>query len=123
MFHIEAVRILDDHVYGLVGQNWYYICDSILDIEIDDECVKVKCESFTPHIKDIFTIILSENRSGTAVVRKEYLRNGDIRKSEFFTIKDVVKRSTIKVNKKPEYFVEALKRVRENSIERDWKKK
>lgn len=123
MLHIEAVRILDDHVYGLIGQNWYYICDGVLDIEMDKECVKVKCESFTPHIKDIFDIILRETDLGVAVVRKEYLRNGNIRKSEFFTIKDVVRHSTIKVNKKPEYFGDALKRVRENSIERDWKKK
>lgn len=75
-----------------------------------------------PQLKNIFVIILSENQSGVAVTRKEYTRHGKFIKNEFYTIKDIVRMSTQKVNGKPEYFGDILKRLRETSIERDWKK-
>ena len=75
-----------------------------------------------PQIKDVFTIILGERENGVAVTKDEYTRHGKFIKHEFYTIKDIVRMSTQKVNSKPEYFGEALKRVRETDIERDWKK-
>lgn len=122
ILHIKRIRILDDHVYGLIGSNWYYICDDVLDIEADSICIHIKCESFMPQLKDVFTIILGERENGVAVTKDEYTRHGKFIKHEFYTIKDIVRMSTQKVNSKPEYFGEALKRVRETDIERDWKK-
>ena len=122
MLHIKRIRILDDHVYGLIGSNWYYICDGVLDIEVDSICIHIKCESFIPQLKDVYTVILGERENGVAVTKDEYTRRGKFIKHEFYTIKDIVRMSTQKVNSKPEYFGEALKRVRETDIERDWKK-
>ena len=75
-----------------------------------------------PQLKDVFTIILGERENGVAVTKDEYTRHGKFIKNEFYTIKDIVRMSTQKVNSKPEYFDEAIKRVRETDIERDWKK-
>ncbi len=49
------------------------------------------------------------------VTRKNTLDMGDIMS---FTIKDIVRMSTQKVNDIPEYFGDILKRLRETSIER-----
>lgn len=119
MKYIECVRVLDDYVFGKIGLNWYYICDGIYYVEADNQCVEVKCDSFAPQLKSIFTIHTRETISGIAVTRNEYTRHGDFRKKEFYLIDDIIRMSKDKVSTNPEYFSKMFETLHDMDIRKE----
>lgn len=119
MKYIECVRIIDDHVYGSVGPNWYYICDGILSVEVGNQYVEVKCDSYAAQLKDYFCIRTSETKSGIAYTKNTYTRSGSFRKKEFYSVDDVIRLSKEKVESNPEYFLPKFELLREMDIRKE----
>ena len=119
MKYIECVRVLDDHVYGAVGPNWYYICDGVHYVEVGDQYVEVKCDSNVAQLKDYFVIRTSETKSGIAYTKNTYTRSGSFRKKEFYSVDDVIRLSKIKVESNPEYFLPKFEILREMDIRKE----
>lgn len=116
---IECVRVLDDYVFGKIGLNWYYICDKVYYVEVGNQYVEVKCDSFAPQLKSIFTIHTRETVSGISVTRNEYTRRGDFRKKEFYLADDIIRMSKDKVSTNPEYFSKMFETLHDMDIRKE----
>ena len=119
MKYIECVRIIDDHVYGAVGPNWYYICDGVHYIEVGNQYVEVKCDSYAAQLRDYFVIRTSETKSGIAYTKNQYTKSGKFRKKEFYSVDDVIRLSKEKIATNPEYFTKQFELLREMDIRKE----
>lgn len=119
MKYIECIRVLDDHVYGLIGPNWYYICDGVHYVEVGNQYVEVKCDSYVANLKSVFTIRTRETVSGIVVTRNEYTRRGDFRKKEFYLADDIIRMSKDKVSTNPDYFNKIFETLHDMDIRKE----
>lgn len=119
MKYIECVRVLDGYVFGQIGSNWYYICDEVYYVEVGNQYVEVKCDSYIANIKDYFVIRTSEGISGIAVTKNQYTRSGTLHKKEFYLVDDIIRMSKDKVATNPEYFSKMFQTLREMDIRKE----
>ena len=119
MKYIECVRVLDDCVFGRIGLNWYYICEGVHYVEVDNQYVEVKCDSYAAQLKSIFTISTRETVSGIVVTRNEYTRRGDFRKKEFYLADDIIRMSKDKVSTNPDYFGKMFETLHDMDIRKE----
>lgn len=119
MKYIECVRVLDDHVFGKIGLNWYYICEGVHYVEVGNQYVEVKCDSYAAQLKSIFTISTRETVSGIVVTRNEYTRRGDFRKKEFYLADDIIRMGKDKVSTNPEYFSKMFETLHDMDIRKE----
>lgn len=119
MKYIECVRVLDGYVFGRIGPNWYYICDEVYYVEVGNQYVEVKCDSYIANLKDYFVIRTSEGISGIAVTRNQYTRSGTLHKKEFYLVDDIIRMSKDKVATNPEYFTKMFQTLRGMDIRKE----
>lgn len=87
----ESVTIFNDRVYVYFKNNWYYLDQGVLDIELREGYANIRCEGFTPSIQNCYTIFLGQSRTPEAVAKAEVIRRGGVFKNTWYTVNDIIK--------------------------------